>query len=165
MANTARWIGGVSPGLTWASLGVSIIANLNSLANGSCASTGAQNNASNLDLYLDFSFSCHPGATTTATSYFTTYLLPQNQDGTSYGDGSIGVTTTFAGSPDPSFIVATHRLSSPVTTAGFCVGIARGILLPPGSYLLVLQNNTGNALNASAGASVKMRTYSENLNG
>lgn len=165
MANVARWVGGVSPGLTWTSLGATFLTNLNSLADGSCASSAQVDNSSNLDLFMDVSFSIKPGATTTATSFFSLFLLPLNEDGTTYGDGSIGVSTTFAGQPDAGFYVGSSRFGLAITTSGLCVGLVPRILMPPGAFIVVLYNKLGNALNASAAAAVKYRTFSENLNG
>jgi hypothetical protein len=160
MANTTGWIAGRGPGLTWTTAGFTA-ANFNSLANGSVvvAST-ALVNGTNLDLYADVSFVLTVGGTTTTSSYFALYLLPLNQDGTTYGDNTANGATP----PSTSYQVASAGVLSGVASGSTVVGMFRGILLPPGSYKFAITNNLGVALNATASATVNYRTYNENLN-
>lgn len=160
MANTTAWIAGRGPGLTWTTAGFTA-ANFNSLANGSVvvAST-ALVNGTNLDLYADVSFVTTVGGTTTASSYYALYLLPLNQDGTTYGDN----VANGSAAPAAGYQVSAVGVLSGVASGSTVVGTFRGIVLPPGSYKFAIVNNLGIALSATAAATVNYRTYNENLN-
>lgn len=158
-AGTSSWVSGNGQGLTYGSAGFTASC-FNSLANGSGCVTSQIDNSTALDLYTDLSFVLTVGGTTTAGSYFTLYLLPLNQDGTTFGDntGSGGT------APQSTYAVGSVLVKSGITTGNTVVGSVRGVLLPPGKFILGLWNNTGIALNAAAAATVSYRTYNENLN-
>jgi hypothetical protein len=160
MANTAKWIAGAA-GLTWAVAGFTAT-DFNSLASGSVvvAATNKDNSA-NLDLYADVSFALTVGGTTTAASFVSLYILPLDQDGATYGDGAANGTTA----PVSGYLVATIGVKAGVTSGNVVNGTFRGIVLPPGDMKFAIVNNLTVALNAAAAASVKYRTYNENLNG
>lgn len=156
MANLAKWAAGAGVGLTWTS---AFGTEINSLAAGSVAvSTIVVANGTALDLYADISFSITGTTAATGTQYLSLYLMPLNQDGTTYGDGvASGTVAPTQGA------VANVALALGKTSVAL-VGMARGLVLPPGSFKLALVNNTSNAFAASPNT-VAYRTYLENLNG
>lgn len=157
---TSAWIGGNGQGLTYGSAGFTV-ANFNSLASGSVVvASSAITNTSALDIYADVSYSLTVGGTTTGTSYVALYLLPLNQDGTTYGDA----TANGATAPTAAYLVSTSTALSGVTSGNAIVGTFRGIILPPGNFKFAVVNQLGVALNAAAAATVSYRTYVENLN-
>jgi hypothetical protein len=159
MANTTGWIAGRGQGLTWGSAGFTA-ANFNSLANGAgVVAATAIVNGTNLDLYADVSFSLVVGGTTAATSFMALYLLPLNQDGTTYGDNTTGSTL-----PAGAYLMSSAGVLVGVASGSAVYGTFRGVILPPGSFKFTISNNLGVALNAAAAAVVSYRTYNENLN-
>lgn len=157
MSNTTRWVIDTN----WTSAGFTA-SDFNSLANGSgVLASSAITNSTPLDMLMDVSFSFANGATTTGTgSFFVLYLLPLNQDGSTYGDGYASGST----SPVASYAVASCLVKNGITSGGTLTGTFRGIVLPPGDFKLAIVNQTAGALNASAAATVKYRSYNENLN-
>jgi hypothetical protein len=140
-------------------------ADFNSLANASVAvmpTTANIDNTTNLDDYIDVSFSFANGATTTvATSFFALFLLPLNQDGTTYGDGA----TTGSTQPGVSYWVTNANTRSGITSGGTLVGTFPTVWLPRKRFILAIANMTGGALNASAAAAVQYNTTNLNGNG
>jgi hypothetical protein len=157
MASTTRWV------IDTAWTAVSFTAgDLNSLATGSCAlSTAAITNGTALDLYADVSFIVTVGGTTTTSSYMTLYLLPLQQDGSTYGDGTASGSTPPVAVP---YLISTCMVKSGVTSGSTISGMFRGLVLPPGDFKFVLCNQLGVALNATASLTMKYRSFNENLN-
>lgn len=163
MAGTAAWIAGngnSGAGLTWFSAGFTAT-NFNSLAAGNQVASSVYANGTALDLYADLSFSFVVGGTTTIASYVSAFLLPLNQDGTTYGDGA---SATGATNPSAQYLVGSVGVRSGIASGSAVTGTIRGIILPPGSFVWTLANNLGVALGSAAAAAVLMRTYNENLN-
>ena len=157
MANLTKWAAGAGAGLTWTSC---FGTELNSLATGSVAvSTTIIANGTPLDLYADVSFSLTGTTGATGSVYFALYLLPLNQDGTTYGDGTASGTTA----PGATYMVSSAIVPNSKTSVAL-TGMFRGIILPPLSFKFALVNQTGNSLSAS-GNTIKYITYLENLNG
>ena len=157
MSNTAKWIAGAGQGLTW---GAAFGAEINSLAAGSVAvSSIVIANGTALDLYADVSFALTGTTPASGAAYFALYLLALNQDASTYGDATASGTVL----PGGSYLVASVPVPLSQTSA-VLTGIARGIILPPGSFKFAIANQTGNALAASANT-IAYRTYNENLNG
>jgi hypothetical protein len=158
VANLVKWAAGGGVGLTYTT---AFGTEINSLANGSVAvSTVVVANGTPLDVLADVSFSVTGTTASTGVNYLSFYLLPQNQDGTTYGDGVASGTT--APSTNPYF-VGSVTLKNGVTAAAL-VGTLRGITLPPVSFKFAVVNNSGAALAASTN-NIKYITYTENLNG
>jgi hypothetical protein len=156
MVATTAWI----VKSAYASAGMTA-SSFNSLASGSVVvGTTAIANAANLYLYGDVSFSLVVGGTTLATSYLSLYILPLNQDGTTYGDG----TTTGSTAPTSGYLVGSVGVKSGVTSGSAITGTFRGIVQPPTNFYYAIVNNLGIALNASAAATVSVLQYSENEN-
>src|SRR4051794_9475755 len=91
MANLVKWAAGGGVGLTATScFGTEV----NSLAAGSVAvSTLVIANGTNLDILANLSFSVTGTTPATGSPTLDVYLLPLNQDGTTYGDGIASGTT------------------------------------------------------------------------
>jgi len=129
---------------------------LNSLGSASATvASGAIANQTNLDLYADLwlhlaSFS--PGT----NPYVTVYIL-EAIDGSTYPSATASVLRN-----QPSQVLCVIPLDTTAATAQDVV--VRNVLLPPGSFKVVLDNQSGAAL-ASSGNTLKMITYNQNLNG
>lgn len=156
MASTTRWIIDVA----YATCGFTA-SDFNSLATGSVVvAASAITNSSNLDMLADVSFVVTMGGTTTAASRFDVYLLPLNQDGSTYGDG----VATGSTAPVFTYYVGSMGVKSGVTSGNTVTGTLRAVPLPPGDFKWALLNNTTVALNATASITAKYRAYNENLN-
>lgn len=160
MANTTAWVAGRGQGLTYASAGFTA-ADFNSLASGSVvvASTAITNTTA-LDIYADVSFILTMGATTVAASYMALYILPLNQDASTYGDAIANGTAA----PSASYLVSSVGVKAGVTSTNTIVGTFRGVVLPAGNFKFAIVSNLTVALSATAAATVSYRTYNENLN-
>jgi hypothetical protein len=157
---TSAWVAGNGQGLTYGTSGFTLT-DFNSLASGSVVvASSAITQTTALDLYADVSFVLTVGGTTTATSYMTLYILPLNQDGTTYGDGVANGSTL----PVATYQASTVGVKSGVTSGNTITGTFRGVVLPPGNWKFAVSNNLGVALNATAAAAMSYRTYNENLN-
>lgn len=129
---------------------------LDSLGNStmSAASTAIANQT-NLDMYVDIEVNL-ASLSPAANSYVALYIL-EAVDGSNYPAQS-----------DADLRLTASQLLCTVptgTTAGTAQRIAvRNVLIPPGSFQIKLDNQTGVALNAS-GNTVKFNAYNVNLNG
>lgn len=161
MASTTRWIGGGGVGLTWTAAGFTAT-DFDSLAAGSgvVAATAIANNTP-LDIYADVSFALTAASAPTVASFLSLYLLPLNQDGSTYGDGLAAGVSAVA--PPAGYQVGAIGLRA--NTA--MTGTFRGIVMPPGAFKFALWNNlVAIAFANMAGAGVvKYRSFVENLNG
>lgn len=138
----------------------------NSLANGSIAimPTGAAiDNTANLDDYFDVSFSLVNGGTgiTVGGSFFSLYLLPLNQDASTYGDGLTTGSVLPAAVPYWLANCGVNKGASSATLTGTFMFVP----LPAVKFILGIANNLGAALNGAAAATVKYRTWNINGNG
>lgn len=156
MSNIARWIAGtLAPNWT-AAFGTEI----NSLAAADVAvSSIVIDNATALDELFEISFSLTGTTPTTGVSYLTFYLLALNQDGTTYGDGTVSGAVL----PGSNYQIASVQVPLGKTSA-VLTGHTDKLDLPRGSFVLAVANNTGNAL-AASGNTISYRTTNENLNG
>jgi len=161
MADIAKLSYGTTTGSTWTSAGFTA-SDFNSRANGSVVvATTALDNDSGLDLEAEVSFSIEVGGTMTATSYFSLYILPLNQDGSTYGDAAATGTTP----PATSYWVTNASLKPGVTSGNAVVGTFPRVALPAADFKFAIVNNSGSALDSSAAAVVNYRTVNRNLNG
>lgn len=154
MSNTAIW----NSVLSWAS---AFGSEINSLASGSCAvsSTVLDNTTS---LYTDGWVSVSLGslATGTGAPSLDFYMLPLNQDGTTYGDGTASGSTA----PAPAYYVGSITWNASLAS-GTQVGQLKLVgIIPPAKFKLAAVNNTGNAL-AASGNTVSFASDKFNLNG
>lgn len=149
---TQKFVAGIA-GLTYQTS--SFGSELNSLVNGNAVLGSLQlDNSSNLDLFADFSISLGSVTTGAGAPYIGLYLYPLNEDGSTYGDGAFG--TSAAGPPPSAYYIGS--IPCQVSATGVIVGTLRGVLLPPGKFKLVLYNQAGVTLAASAN-NVLYRTY------
>ena len=148
MANIAKW--------NAPSAVVTVLSTeLNSLANNTLsAASAAIANQTNRDLYCDLELvlgALSPGT----TPYVTIYIL-EAIDGTNYPPATAALRN------QPAQVLCTIPVD---TTAATAQRIAvRNLLLPPGTFERVLDNQTGVAL-AASGTTVKIQAYDLNLNG
>jgi hypothetical protein len=84
-----------------------------------------------------------------------------NQDGSTYGDGQFTNGTAAAKTPTFSPCAVMPLVAAASQTA--LIGFAQQIIIPPGSFRLAIQNNSGFTLTAGT-QTVKYRTYNLNLN-
>jgi hypothetical protein len=107
------------------------------------------------DGYISFSLD----ATTTAgTSYLTFFLLPLNEDGSTYGDN----TATGSATPDAQYVCGTAQVQPPAS--GSVVGSLYIGNITATSFVLAVYNGTGNAFGSTAGT-ISFASNEINLNG
>jgi hypothetical protein len=157
MVTKASWIAGLGQGLTW---GTAInSADLASMATGSTVVSSVADiaNGTNLDMFMDISVSqLIASSTIVAGANLAFWLYQLNQDGTTYGDGNFVNGTQKAATPvfPPCAIIP--LIAAATQTA--LIGAALQIIIPPGSFRLAEQNNSGFAFTAGT-QTVKYRTY------
>ena len=160
MASIAKLAYGAT-GSTWTSAGFTA-SDFNSRANGSVVvAATAIDQDTNLDLDMEVSFSFEVGGTTTTASRFDLYILPLNQDASTYGDGAATGTTIPAG----TYWVTSCLVKTGVTSGNAVTGTFPRVQLPAADFKLAIVNSTGAALDSSAAAAVQYRTVNRNLNG
>ncbi len=149
MSNLGKW-GNLSSPLSL------LTTELNSLANNAAsAASSAIANQTNLDVYADIELVLASWSPV-APNYCTLYIL-EAIDGSNYPSATAGVLRN-----QPSQILCTFALDTTGSTAQRVV--VRNVVIPPGSFKVVLDNQSGATL-ASSGNTVKMNTYGVNLNG
>jgi len=151
-----KWIAGSGQGLSW---GSAFSTEINSLANNyAVQSSVVISNGTALDTYMDVSISIGSITTIAGAPYLGLYIYPLNQDGSTYGDGRFS--SAAAGPPLTIYYVGQISLIPSVTQAQ--TGSFSNILLPPGSFVLVLYNLAGATL-ASSSNVIKYRTYNRSM--
>ncbi len=154
---TERWVAGSGVGFTWTGL-FTTAATLNTLPNGSSVlDTADITNQTALDMFADLSISL-ASITPVAPNYVGVFLYPLNQDGSTYGDGQFASGTQSAAIPAANLWVG--NIIAPLV-AGVVVGILPRIIIPPGTFRWLFQNNLGVAL--GSGNTVKYRTYNRQV--
>jgi hypothetical protein len=149
MANIGKWN---APSATTSVL----TTELNSLGNNTMtAASSAIANQTNLDMYVDIEVNLASLSPTTG-AYVSLYLL-EAVDGSNYpaqSDADLRLTVTQ--------VLVIIPLG---TTAATAQRIAvRNVVIPPGSFKIKLDNQSGVAL-AASGNTVKFNAYNTNLNG
>jgi hypothetical protein len=162
VSNRTAWTAGNGNGYTWTTL-----INTGDMASMTNAQTVLSSvadiaNQSNQDMFMDISYLLAIASSTiVAGANFAFWLYALNQDGTHYGDNQFTAGT--AASLTPAFApCATVGIPAVATTTNM-YGFAQGIIIPPGSFRVAMQNNSGFAL-TSGTQTVKYRTYNLNLN-
>lgn len=118
---------------------------LNSLASGNAIASGAAiDNSSLLDLFMDVSIALG-SFTPVAPNFLGIYVYPLNQDGSTYGDGRFG--SAAAGPPGANYYGGFISL---VKAAQAQKGVCNRIIVPPGSFKIVVYNGAGATLAGSA---------------
>lgn len=164
MANRTSWVAdAVGQGLTYGTLINS--ADMVSLANGSSvrSSVSAITNGTALAQFMDISFALIlTSGTPPAGANVAFWIYNLNQDATHYGDNFLPTAGT-AVSGTPSFPPAAIHGIPPVASTTNIYGTVTGIIIPPGSFTVAIQNNSNVAF-TSGTQTVQYRTYNINLN-
>lgn len=162
MTSRTSWTAGNGQGLSWGTLVNS--SDLTSMANGDTvlSSVTAIANGTNLDQFMDISFKLAISSSTIAAgANIAFWLYVENEDGSHYGDGQFTAGTAAALTPafPPCAICAIPAVASTTTLYGY----AQGIIIPPQTFKVAIQNNCGFAL-TSGTQTVDYCTYNINLN-
>lgn len=162
MAARTAWTAGNGAGLTWTT-GINS-ADMASMTNGqsSLSSVADIANGTSLDMFMDVSFSLVIASSTiVAGANIALWLYLLNQDGTTYGDNQLTAGTPATKTPTfaPAGIFPLLAAASQTSL----IGALQQIVIPPGSFRLAMQNNSGFAL-TSGTQTLKYRTYNINLN-
>lgn len=164
MTGRTAWVAGLlNSGLSWTSFFNA--ADLNSMPNGDSvlSSVTAIANGSSLDQFFDVSFELTIASSTIAVgANLAMWLFPLNGDGTTYGDNSLTAGSQAAITPGlyPKLIMPLRAATGQTKLYGTN---NEPLVMPPGSWLPVLQNNSGFTLSSSGNAGY-FRSYNINLN-
>lgn len=167
MANRTSWVAGNSPGFTWTALfsssATTDINNASGIATGSCVmSTITISNQTNLDMFMDISARFGIASSTIAAgANFAFYLYALLDDGSTYGSGELTAGTVATTQP-PIPLMATIPLRAAAAQTTL-TGYVQGIIIPPGTFKAVFQNNCG-FTTSTTGNVCMYRTYNINLN-
>ena len=157
MTSRTAWVAGLGQGLGWGALFGTEVATPATAY--STLSSVVVANGTALDQFMDVSLEATISSSTIAAgANFAFWLMALMEDGTTYGDAS--VTTTPAAVTPGLFPCATMPLRA-ATGQTNLYGYAQGIIIPPGSFAMAMQNNSGFTLTACV---IKYRTYNQNLN-
>ena len=159
MTDIAVWSAplGTSPANWQAAFGTEV----NSLAAGSGAlSSIILDNTTNL--FTDGWISVALGAVATGTGApsLDFYLLPLNQDGTTYGDGTVSGTVL----PGSAYYICSITWAPSLASAAQTGQVKIPTELPPNKFKPFVVNNIGNAL-AASGNTISIAFNALNLNG
>lgn len=135
---------------SWTSL---MTTELNSLASGNAVIGGTSvDNATNNDLYVEFSFVGGGSITPTGTPFLGLFLYPQNGDASTYGDGRFG--SSAAGPPPSNYYRGFMGMPASAGTqkGAFAVPGSSVFQLPQprGVWKPVLYNGAGVALTSTS---------------
>jgi hypothetical protein len=162
MANRTAWIAGNGAGFTWTTAINS--SDLVSMANANTVLSTVADiaNQTALDMWMDISVRCAIASNTIAAgANLALWLFALLDDGSTYGDGQFTAGTQAAKTPTFPPIGTIPLVAAASQT--LLVGYIQQVQIPPGSFRLALQNNSGFALTAGT-QNVKYRTYNLNLN-
>jgi hypothetical protein len=161
---TARtaWTSGNGVGLAWSTAINS--ADMASMASGSAVVSSVSDitNGTALDMFMDLSASLVIASSTIAAgANLAFWLYALNQDGATYGDAQFTNGTQAAKTPTFAPCGIMPLVAAAAQTA--LIGYIQQIIIPPGSFRIAIQNNSGFAL-TSGTQTVAYRTYNINLN-
>ncbi|SRR6266404_5916437 len=162
MASRTAWTAGNGQGLTYGTLINS--ADLVSMANANTVLSSVADiaNGTFLDMFMDISFSfAISSSTIVAGANIAFWIELLNQDGSTYGDGQLAPGTPAAKTPSPAPDGTFPLFAAASQTT--LVGTVRRLELPPASFRVAAQNNSGFTFTAGTQA-CKFRTYNLNLN-
>jgi hypothetical protein len=162
MTNRTAWTAGNGVGFTWSTLINSADMASMATANTVVSSVADIANQGFLDMFMDISYKLAITSNTIAAgANFAFWIYALDQDGSTYGDGQFVNGT--AAALTPAFPpCATVGIPAVATTTNMS-GYAQQIIIPPGSFRVAIQNNSGFTL-TSGTQTVKYRTYNLNLN-
>jgi hypothetical protein len=109
-------------------------------------------------MFADFSCSVASVIVPAGIPFIGVYLIPLNQDGTSYGDGIPG-TTGAANTPASSYFIG--NIPAPVGTQAV-TGMLQRIIIPPGTFKFAIYNGLGVAFTSSSNT-FAYRTYNRSV--
>ncbi len=167
MTNKTSWVAGAGAGLTW-----TIAFNSTDFTNGQptnnqcLLSTVTITNGTALDQFADFSIRQSISSSTIAAgANFTLWLCSLKADGSTYWPTLTAGTAASSATPPwaPCAVVPIFAAASQTTLIGASSDTGSPILLPPGSFKFVMQNNCGFTL-TSGTQEWDYRTYNQNLN-
>lgn len=154
---TEKWVAGSGQGLTWGTaMNSSDVAGLAS-SNSILSTVADITNGTALDIFADFSIS-FSSMTPAAPAYLGVYLYPLNEDGATYGDNQFAAGTAGSVIPSATYYVGSIILSTKAIAQD---GMLQRIVMPPGSFRFLLQNQL--AATVSTTATVKYRTYNRSI--
>jgi len=158
MASTTRWIADVA----WTTaFNTTDFTNGQMTTGQTLLSTVVIANGTNLDMFMDVSIQQSIASSTiVAGANFALWICPLLADGTTYW---APLTAGTAGAPVPPWAPAAVVPLYAAATQTTLTGIATGIILPPGSFSLIAQNNSGFTLTNTV-QTWDYRTYNINLN-
>lgn len=162
MANKVAWVAGAGQGFTWGTLINS--ADMASMTTGQSVLSSVSDitNQTALDIYMDVSVRLVIASNTIAAgANIALFLYALLDDGTTYGDGQFTAGTPASLTPAmaPAGLVPIPAVASTTNMVGY----VQGIIIPPGSFRMAMQNNSGFSL-TSGTQTIKYRTYNLNLN-
>lgn len=164
MTSRTAWTAGNGVGLTWTTLINS--ADMASMTNGQSVLSSVADiaNGTNLDMFMDISASLVIASSTiVAGANLAFWLYALNQDGTTYGDGQLTAGTAASKTPaNVQNLIGPMGLVAAASQTAL-IGLLQQIIIPPGSFRVAIQNNSGFSL-TSGTQTVKYRTYNLNLN-
>lgn len=162
MTSRTAWTAGNGVGLTWTTaINSSDMASM-ATANTVLSSVADIANGTNLDMFMDISASLLISSSTiVAGANLAFWIYDLNQDGTTYGDNQFTAGTAAAKTPTFAPCAVMPLIAAATQTA--LIGYTNQIIIPPGSFRLAIQNNSGFTLTAGT-QTVKYRTYNLNLN-
>lgn len=164
MTSRTAWTAGNGVGLTWSTLINS--ADMASMTNGQSVLSSVADiaNGTNLDMFMDISASLVISSSTiVAGANLSFWLYALNQDGTTYGDGQLTAGTAASKTPaNQQNLIGSMGLVAAATQTAL-IGLIQQVIIPPGSFRVAIQNNSGFTL-TSGTQTVKYRTYNINLN-
>jgi hypothetical protein len=161
-ARTAWTPGNDGSGLSW--LTAINSADLASMINGNTVLSSVADiaNGTNLDMFMDVSaILAIASSTIVAGQNLAFWLYALQEDGTTYGDGQLVAGTQAAKTPAFPPLGSMPLVAAAAQTT--LVGFIQQIIIPPGSFRVAMQNNSGFTL-TSGTQTVKYRTYNLNLN-
>ena len=162
MSNRTAWTAGNGAGLTWTTLINS--ADMASMATGASvlSSVSGIANGTNLDQFMSISAQLAISSSAVAAGANLAFWLADLQsDGSTYGDGLLT-----AGTPSTSFTPGWNPIAViPLyaSTRATLVGSVNNIIIPPKTFAVIIQNNSGFSL-TSGTQTVKYITYNQQLN-
>jgi hypothetical protein len=167
MTSRSAWTGGnLFSGFGW---NAAFNANdLNSMPNGDAvlSSIAAFDNSGDStapDQFMDLSVECTISSNTIAAgANFAVWIFYLQEDGSTYGDGSLTAGTQAAVIPG-LFLACPIPLRAGSSITNLIGENLNPLILKPAKFALAISNNSGFTL-SSSGNAVKIRTYNINLN-
>ena len=162
MANRTAWTAGNGVGYTWTAIIQASDFTTSLLTNGqSVLGTPTVANQTQQDMFMDISVRLSIASSTIAAgANFALWLYALLDDGATYGDGQL--TAGAAAAKTPTFAPCGTIPLVAAAAQTSLVGFVQQVIIPPGSFKLAIQNNSG--FTFSGTQTCMYRTYNLNLN-